>query len=143
MATSVNSPAGYSGKPLVSKLGIKAGMKVAILNAPEGYHTEVLGPLPEGCELCDGLEGGGFDVIQVFVSWQAEIEDFFPRLRDAIRKSGMVWVSWPKKAAKLPGDLSENPIRDTGLAIGLVDVKVCAVDERWSGLKFVFRTKDR
>lgn len=143
MATTVNSPAGYSGKPLLSKLGIKSGMKVAFLHVPNNYFEEVLGPLPEDCDLVESIDGGGLDFIHAFMIWQADLETLFPKLRDAIHKSGMVWISWPKKAAKLPGDLNENAIRDFALAIGLVDVKVCAVDERWSGLKFVFRTKDR
>ena len=143
MATPPLPTAGYSGKPLVTKLGIKPGMKTAFLNVPENYFEDVLGPLPEDCILLESTEAGGLDFIHVFWSWQADMEAVFPNLRDAIHKSGMIWISWPKKAAKLPGDLNENAIREYGLAIGLVDVKVCAVDERWSGLKFVFRVKDR
>jgi hypothetical protein len=138
---SPQQPAGYSGTPLIKKLGIKEGMKVAILHPPEGYVDQVLGPLPEGVIASDGLQG--LDFVHYFVSWHADLQRDFPALKAAIQKNGMIWISWPKKAAKLPTDLDENSIRDTGLEIGLVDVKVCAVDEKWSGLKFVFRIKDR
>lgn len=132
---------GYSGKPLASKMGIKPGQRIIILHAPEGYEA-TLGVLPDGVERVDQLEGT-FDLIQYFVTGRAAYERDFPILRDRLTTAGMLWVSWPKKAAKMVTDLDENLIRDIGLGNGLVDVKVIAVDERWSGLKFVRRVKDR
>lgn len=133
--------AGYSGKPLASKLGIKPGQRILILNAPAEYET-TLGTLPDGVEVAQTLEGV-FDLIQYFVTEQSAYDREFPRLRDVLTPAGMLWISWPKKAAKMVTDLDENSIRAIGLAHGLVDVKVIAVDERWSGLKFVRRLKDR
>lgn len=131
---------GYSGKPLASKMGIKPGQRIIILHVPEGYLA-TLGTL-DGVEVADELSGM-FDLIQYFTTERAAYERDFPRLRDALNTAGMLWVSWPKKAAKMKTDLDENFIREFGLANGLVDVKVIAVDERWSGLKFVRRLKDR
>ncbi|MBI1278855.1 MAG: DUF3052 domain-containing protein [Anaerolineaceae bacterium] len=133
---------GYSGKPLVQKLGIKAGQRILIFNAPEGYFA-TLGELPDGVEMAHDHELPPFDLIQIFCTERKDYEAFFPVLRDALTTAGMLWVSWPKKAAKMNTDLDENLIREIGLANGLVDVKVIAVDERWSGLKFVRRLKDR
>ncbi len=132
---------GYSGKPLVTKMGIKSGQRILIVNAPEEYSA-TLGELPDGVEVAQDLNGT-FDLIQYFCTEQTAYERDFPILRDALTTAGMLWVSWPKKAAKMTTDLNENIIRDFGLANGLVDVKVIAVDERWSGLKFVRRLKDR
>ena len=132
---------GYSGKPLASKMGIKSGQRIIILHAPNGYET-TLGALPDGVEVVHDLVGQ-FDLIQYFTTERSAYERDFPILRDALLTAGMLWVSWPKKAAKMATDLDENVIRDIGLANGLVDVKVIAVDERWSGLKFVRRVKDR
>lgn len=122
-------------------MGIKSGQRIIILNAPDGYET-TLGVLPDGIEVVHDL-AGQFDLIQYFTTERAAYERDFPILRDALLTAGMLWVSWPKKAAKMATDLDENVIRDIGLANGLVDVKVIAVDERWSGLKFVRRVKDR
>jgi hypothetical protein len=133
--------AGYSGKPLVQKLGIQPGMRLIILNAPEHYAT-TLGALPEGVEVAGDL-GGLFDFIHFFTASRVTLDSRFPELKTALKPNGMLWVSWPKKASKLPTDLDENLIRDIGLRNGLVDVKVAAIDERWSGLKFVYRVKDR
>lgn len=132
---------GYSGKPLTSKMGIKAGQRMIILHAPEGYET-TLGELPDGVERVYDVSGT-FDLIQYFTTERAAYERDFPLLRDALTTAGMLWISWPKKAAKMSTDLDENLIREIGLANCLVDVKVIAVDERWSGLKFVRRVKDR
>ncbi len=133
--------AGYSEKSLVQKLGIKSGMRLIILNAPEDYDT-TLGRLPDAVEVVDTFDGS-FDLIQFFATESTQLGAEFPRLKNGLSQTGMLWVSWPKKAAKIPADLNENIIRETGLSNGLVDVKVCAVDERWSGLKFVYRLKDR
>ena len=133
--------AGYSGKPLAQKLGIKSGMRLIILNAPPDYET-TLGRLPDGVEQVDILSGT-FDFIHYFVMERAQLQADFASLKHALEQKGMLWVSWPKKAAKMKTDLDENIIREIGLDGGLVDVKVAAVDERWSGLKFVYRLKDR
>jgi len=132
---------GYSGKPVAQKMGIKPGQRIIILNAPEGYEA-TLGAALDEVEVAHDLSGK-FDLIQYFVTERAAYERDFPLLRDALTTAGMLWVSWPKKAAKMNTDLDENFIRDFGLANGLVDVKVIAVDERWSSLKFVRRLKDR
>jgi hypothetical protein len=133
--------AGYSGTPLVQKLGIKPGFRVFIVGAPEGY-TELLGDLPDGVLLASATEGP-FDFIQAFVRDRIALEAQFPQWRDALAKTGMLWISWPKGSSKLRGDLNDNVVREIGLDNGLVDVKVIAVDQDWSGLKFVYRLKDR
>lgn len=134
---------GYSGTPLVQKLGIKLGMKVAIIQAPYDYLSNEAKNLPEIVTAISNSDEGRFDFIQYFVSWEQDLKRDFPLLMKCIQKGGMIWISWPKKAAKMPGDLNGDIVREAGLGIGLVDVKVCAVNESWSGLKFVFRLKDR
>ncbi len=131
--------AGYSGTPLVKKLGIKAGMALAVLNRPDHYW-ELLGDLPGGLR-SDGSPP--FDFIHIFTTARAELEDELPRLRGQIVPNGMIWVSWPKKAAKVTTDVTEDVVREIALAHGLVDVKVAALDAVWSGLKLVIRIKDR
>ncbi|MCC6802163.1 MAG: DUF3052 domain-containing protein [Anaerolineae bacterium] len=116
-------------------------MRVAILNAPDGYDR-TLGTLPGGVQLLD-LLADRLDFIHVFVRGRAALEADFPDLKASLAPAGMLWVSWLKKSAKIPTDLDENIVREIGLMHGLVDVKVAAVDERWSGLKFVYRLKDR
>jgi hypothetical protein len=133
--------AGYSGTPLLKKLGIKSGQRVLILNAPEGYAV-TLGDLPDGVDAADELRGT-FDFIHFFTVERGDLEDRFLELKSALAIDGMLWISWPKKAAKMATALDENIIREIGLTNGLVDVKVAAVDERWSALKFVYRVKDR
>jgi hypothetical protein len=126
--------AGYSGTPLHQKLGFKPGMKAhlsgAVYKAPAGV-TAVSKP------------AGLLDFIHVFTAQRADLEQRFPALTRALAPAGMLWVSWPKGASKVKTDLNENLVREIGLRAGLVDVKVCAVDEIWSGLKFVRRLKDR
>lgn len=134
-------PAGYSKKSLVEKLGIKDGYVIAIVGAP-GDYAATLGKLPAGVKQSNKLKGP-LDFIQFFASKRAHLEERFPKLQTALSPSGMLWVSWPKGSSGVPTDLTENVVREIGLANGLVDVKVCAVDEVWSGLKFVFRLKDR
>ncbi|MBI5667148.1 MAG: DUF3052 family protein [Chloroflexi bacterium] len=133
--------AGYSGRPLAQKLGIKSGQRLLILNAPPDYPA-TLGALPDGIKLAATLDGA-LDFIQFFTTERDELEVRFPDLKRALATDGMLWISWPKRAAKIPTNLDENVIRQIGLANGLVDVKVVTVDDRWSGLKFVYRTKDR
>ena len=133
--------AGYSGKTLIQKLGIKPGYRVAQVNAPSNYSA-LLGGWPVGVQLVE-LPEGELDFIHWFTDSGLELESEFDRIKQALKPAGMLWVSWPKAASKLPTDLNENVLRNTGLRHGLVDVKVCAVDETWSGLKFVYRLKDR
>ena len=133
--------AGYSGTPLIKKLGIKPGMRAVVLDPPPGY-VATLGDLPDGVPLEDSLNGR-FDFIHLFAHSRQTLEARFPDLRAALDPAGMLWVSWPKKASKMPTDLNENIVRDIGLAGGLVDVKVAAIDATWSGLKFVYRLADR
>lgn len=133
--------AGYSATPLQKKLGLKPGMRCCVLNSPDDYF-DWLYPMPEGVEWSERLSGK-FDFVHIFVRDQKVFESKFLSSKSSITQDGMIWVSWPKKAAKVETDLDENIIRDFGLKAGLVDVKVCAVDEIWSGLKFVYRVKDR
>jgi len=132
---------GYSGTPLTKKLGIKANHKVFLKNAPENYLA-LLGELPENVVFLESLTEKA-DIIHIFVKTVAELEPALFTLRDKIVANGAIWVSWYKKASKLATDVTEDVIRDTALALGLVDVKVCAVDEIWSGLKLVIRVENR
>ena len=134
--------AGYSGTPLVKKLGIKSGYRVALLSAPADY-LDLLGELPADVTIDRQLAAADYDFVQAFYVWRADYEADFPRLKAAIHKGGMVWISWYKKAAKLPTDITEDVVRDLALAGGLVDVKVAAIDAQWSGLKLVYRRSDR
>lgn len=133
--------AGYSGTPLVKKLGIKPSTILCVLNFPDHYF-DLLHPLPEGVLVKDKLSGD-IDFIHLFVRDQKKFQQLFTKSKGSLKKEGMLWISWPKRSSKVPTDLDENIIRDFGLKKGLVDVKVCAIDEVWSGLKFVFRVKDR
>ena len=132
---------GYSGTPLIRKLGIKPGMRAAILDPPAGY-ADSLGALPDGVELVDSLNGR-FDFIHLFAGSRQTLDTRFSILKAALNPAGMLWISWPKKTSRMPTDLNENIVRDIGLTGGLVDVKVVAVDATWSGLKFVYRLADR
>ena len=133
--------AGYSGKPLIEKLGIRPGSRISIANAP-AHYLRLLGKLPEAVELLAG-RASGLDVLHLFVGNQGQLSEAFPRARQRIKPDGMLWVSWPKQTSGLKSDLNENTVREIGLAHGLVDVKVAAIDQDWSGLKFVYRIKDR
>jgi hypothetical protein len=133
--------AGYSGTPLVQKIGIKPGHRVILRNQPPTFLKD-LGALPDGAEQTDKLTGKA-DVVVCFTDKKAELEKNFLSLASKLVPNGMLWISWPKKASKLPTDLTEDVVRKIGLDCGLVDVKVCAIDDTWSGLKFVIRTKDR
>ena len=134
-------PAGYSKRSLVEKLGIKADSRVAIIHAPDGYE-QTLGALPPGVTPA-AKPSSDLDFIQAFFKESAKLDREFPGLKKALKQTGILWISWPKKAAKMHTDLTENSIRKIGLKHGLVDVKVCAVDEVWSGLKFMYRLRDR
>ena len=133
--------AGYSGTPLVKKLGIKPGSTLYLLSAP-GKYFEWISPLPENIEV-KGTLSGKLDFIHLFVADFKTFAQTFVKSKKFLKDDGMMWISWPKKSSKIETDLDENIIRDFGLEHGLVDVKVCAVDETWSGLKFVVRVKDR
>ena|SRR5438477_898674 len=126
--------AGYSGTPLPQKLGIKNGARVRLSGAPAGFARSIgVAPRPRG----------EADVIVLFARDRAVLERDFARLRKALRQDGGLWVAWPKKASGLATDLTEGAVREHGLSLGLVDNKVCAIDETWSGLRFVVRLADR
>lgn len=133
--------AGYSGTPLVRKLGIRTGMTVQLIDAPPDYF-ETLGELPEGVVLCRRARKN-LDFLQGFVTRQSRLQQLLQRALRYLAPDGMLWVSWPKKASAMPTEVSETEVRRAGLNAGLVDVKICAVDDTWSGLKFVYRLKDR
>jgi hypothetical protein len=126
---------------LVQKLGIRAGSRVALVRAPAGFE-DGLGPLPDGVRLRTQARGAQ-DVVLFFATRLSELERRFATLARAVEPAGGLWIAWPKKTSFVATDLTENVIRDVGLANGLVDNKVCAVDDTWSGLRFVYRLKDR
>jgi hypothetical protein len=131
---------GYSGTPLPKKLGIKPGFRAHLLNCP----GEVRAELREALAQCDIVEQGKvLDFVMIFTQSRAELASQFPRMAKVLAPGGMLWISWPKKSSGVATDLDENIVREIGLDAGLVDVKVCAVTEVWSGLKFVRRVKDR
>jgi hypothetical protein len=130
--------AGYSGTPLAKKLGIKPGDRLMLLNAPETLALE----LPDGVRVVRRARGRA-DVIVSFHTERRDYAQRLPRLRECMEPACGLWIAWPKKAAKVPTDLTENVVREAGLAIGLVDNKVAAIDETWSGLRLVIRLKDR
>jgi hypothetical protein len=133
------SSAGYSGTPLPKKLGIKPGHVVLLDGAPEGF---TLGPLP-AVTLHSRPAKGPYDVVLLFCPDRRRLERRFLPLAERLVTNGGLWVAWPKRSSGVPTDLDENQARDVGLAAGLVDNKVCAIDETWSGLRFVYRLKDR
>ena len=128
---------GYSGTPLARKLGIGVGSRVVVVHAPDGYR-DWLAPLPEGVRF-ESRVSATTDVVHVFVDRRAELESLLGTLRAAIGPAAAAWVSWPKKASKVPTDVTEDTIRELALPLGFVDVKVCAVSDVWSGLKLVIR----
>jgi hypothetical protein len=129
---------GYSPKPLVKKLGIKPGSKILLLNAPEEYF-DWLETLPEDVRVLENANSAQPDFIHLFAKSKKELIIGLDLAREIIAKKGMIWVSWYKKAAKIPTDVTEDTIREVALPNGLVDIKVCAVTEQWSGLKLVWR----
>jgi hypothetical protein len=133
--------AGYSGTPLAQKLGIKAGHLVRLVGAPAGF-AGTLGPLPDGVKVLS-RSGPTADVVVCFATEYAEVRRRFAPLAAAVFPAGGLWFAWPKKASKVPTDLTEDVIRDHALAAGLVDNKVCAMDETWSGLRIVHRRENR
>ncbi|HMF11351.1 MAG TPA: hypothetical protein VKE94_03570 [Gemmataceae bacterium] len=135
--------AGYSGTPLPKKLGIKPGSVVALVGPPPDFES-LLGELPPGITLTPGIQDGApFDVIVFFTKKLADLKRRFAAIAQRLNPSGGVWIAWPKKASGVVTDLTEDIIRIVGLDEGLVDNKVCAIDDTWSGLRFVVRVKDR
>ena len=134
--------AGYSGTPLATKLGIKPGISLLPIDAPKEYHAW-LGSLPEGVSFLANPTKAGCDLVHLFVQSLAHLSRNLPRARSAIVPDGMIWVSWYKKSAKIPTDVTEGVIRAMALETDLVDVKVCAVSDVWSGLKLVVRKQLR
>ena len=133
--------AGYSSRSLAEKLGIKPGVVVTALEAPPTYIRQ-LQPVPADVTFVNRL-GKQARFIHCFVTRRSELEKEFPAVSRSLADDGIAWISWPKKAAKTETDLTEDVVREIGLRVGLVDVKVCAVEELWSGLKFVRRLADR
>ncbi len=139
----MSQPAGYSGTPLPAKLGIGDGDEVALIGAP-GWLEDLLAEVPSVARVHTDLDGDAlFDVIVVFASWRAELEAELGRLRDRMAPACGLWIAWPKKAAKVPTDMSDNVVREVALPTGLVDNKVCAIDETWSALRLVIRREHR
>jgi hypothetical protein len=135
--------AAYSGTPLARKLGIKPGSRVVLLDAPDGLLTD-LAPLPDGVVPARRLTGKpAYDVIVFFAPRASALRARLPRLIPRLTPAGGLWIAWPKKASGVPTDLTEGVVRDQGLRTGLVDNKICAIDDTWSGLRFVRRLRDR
>jgi hypothetical protein len=134
--------AGYSGTPLVKKLGFKEGFRATIVNPPDSFTSE-LDPLPNNVRFVNELRAKDLDLILLFVTSQRQLKKDFLKHARRLTPNGMLWIAWPKRASGMRSDLSDNSVRQIGLEAGLVDVKVCAVNEVWSGLKFVYRLKDR
>jgi hypothetical protein len=133
--------AGYSSTPLAKKLGIKEGSRVALVNAPEDFQT-TLGELPDTVQLVKRLTHS-LDIILLFVASERDLTRDFAKLAAKLDANGMIWIAWPKNSSGVTTDLSFQNVQRIGLDAGLVDVKICAVDDTWSGLKFVYRLKDR
>ncbi|GJM42628.1 MAG: DUF3052 domain-containing protein [Ardenticatenaceae bacterium] len=132
---------GYSGTPLVKKLGIKVDFRLYAKNPPENYE-DLISPLPENVQIFGRLTNE-LDMVHFFTTSRAELAGNIEKLMKRIKQDGMIWVSWPKKASKVPTDVTEDVIREIILPLGLVDIKVCAVDATWSGLKLVIRKENR
>jgi hypothetical protein len=132
--------AGYSKRPLADKLGIKEGSRILVLNAPRDY-TSML-DLPPCATVTSELKGP-FEFVHFFAKSRSNLETRLPALKRELLKTGMIWISWPKGSSGVKSELNEGVVREVGLKNGLVDTKVCAVDEVWSGLKFVYRKSDR
>lgn len=132
---------GYSGTPLPKKLGIKDGFRASLVNAP----TDVLKELKSALARCEVLDGDAqeLDFVVIFTKSRSDLKSKFEPAAKSLTSAGMLWIGWPKRSSGVVTDLNENVVRETGLNGGLVDVKVCAITEVWSGLKFVRRLKDR
>jgi hypothetical protein len=133
--------AGYSDTPLAKKLGIKPGCKLFVADAPKNY-AELVAPLPEGVEVISRLQADT-DIAHVFTTRRVQLADALHSMLAKMKPDGAIWVSWPKKASMMQTDITEDTIRELALPMGLVDIKVCAVDDTWSGLKLVLRKEKR
>lgn len=133
--------AGYPGTPLPKKLGIKEGFLLGVIDEPPGFRA-LLGDLPASVELRSGI-GREPDIVVLFVTERARLAHELPRAGDAVFPGGAIWVAWPKRASKVPTDITEDSVRELGLPMGLVDNKVCAISEVWSGLRLVWRKQLR
>src|SRR6266853_1632102 len=133
--------AGYSGTPLAKKLGIDVGSRIYPSDAPKNYLT-LVAPLPEGTRVVRKIDGET-DIVHIFSTERAHLAAALRATLKRIKPDGTIWVSWPKKSSKVSTDITENTIREVALPMGLVDIKVCAVDEVWSGLKLVVRKENR
>lgn len=136
------STSGYSGTPLAKKLGIKEGFSMLLYHSPE-YYFNLFADLPENLSIHKTLVDKEFDFVHVFCTSIQELEEIAGKHKNCLKQNGMLWVSWPKGSSSIKTDLKREPVREHLLSIGLVDTKVAAIDEDWSGLKFVYRLKDR
>ena len=132
---------GYSGTPLAKKLGIDIGSRIFLSDAPKDY-MKLVAPLPEGVRVVRKIDGET-DIVHIFSAKRARLAAALRAALKRIKPDGTIWVSWPKKSSKVPTDITEDTIREVALPMGLVDIKVCAVDEVWSGLKLVVRKENR
>jgi hypothetical protein len=133
--------AGYSGTALAKKLGIREGSRVFVVDAPKDY-AKLVEPLPPNVRLVPRVDAQT-DMVHIFASERKRLRSALESARAKLQPAGTIWVSWPKKASKVPTDITEDTVRDFALPLGLVDIKVCAVDEVWSGLKLVLRKENR
>jgi hypothetical protein len=133
--------AGYSGTPLAKKLGIKPGSRVFVDGAPMAYE-QLLAPMPDGVNMQSAVDAST-DIVHLFSTSKAQLAGALERSLLQLRQDAALWVSWPKKASKVPTDITEDTVRDLAFPLGLVDIKVCAVDDVWSGLKLVLRKEYR
>ncbi|WP_299591465.1 DUF3052 domain-containing protein [Mucilaginibacter sp.] len=137
----ITQPTGYSGTPLAKKLGIKPAFNMMLINAP-AYYFDLFTDLPADVQINDDVIDKK-DLIHFFTKQKDDYISILPGLKDQIKPNGIIWISWPKKASKIVTDITEDIIRNYAIQTGLVDIKVCAVDEIWSGLKLVIPVKDR
>jgi hypothetical protein len=135
------SVAGYSGTPLGKKLGIKPGILIRVVDPPIDYLS-LVGPLPEETKIAPS-DVNGLDLVHVFTTKRSGLLKAITRYKEKIKPAGAIWVSWPKKASGIPSEVTEDTVREVALPLGLVDIKVCAVDDVWSGLKLVIRKENR
>jgi hypothetical protein len=144
MPATESQPAGYSGTPLPKKLGIKPGHRIRFVAAPPEFAA-ALGELPQPLHLAapDDDAAAGLDLVVLFTTSVDALRERFHALAASLVPAGMLWIAWPKKASRVPTDLTEDVVRQIALERGMVDVKVCAIDATWSGLKLVYRLKDR
>lgn len=134
--------AGYSATPLARKLGIKSGHVIALLDAPPTL-PELLAPLPDETDVRTSLDGGPFDVVVCFTTKRDDLVRRIAQVQPVLAVAGGLWIAWPKKSAKIPTEVTEDTVREVALPVGLVDNKVCAIDETWTGLRLVLRRELR